>query len=250
MQKNILKLSCIPHTSLSYETIVYIFKLTTLEQLVQLLSKHCNKSPRLSANPAISTKLRGWKECNLESNPILCNLQPPKIKMRETNNVNVNWRKTYSKIVNVYFEQRFNNLVCLTGKLLKIWNQNLTHHSPRATTWPWHRSRQWSSKAGRRTGRRSTLRATRCSRSRTSRRGCWWATWTWSTTVATCSAAAPPPRTLRRAPPSGSHQPHDREIKYLTCFSFFQHGQRLQLQCCDIWKWTDRGVSDLSIVWK
>ena len=90
------------------------------------------RAPRLSENPAISTKLREWKECNLESNRILCNLQPP--KMRETNNVNVNRRKACRKIVNVYFEQRFNSLVCLAGKLTTISNQNLTHHSPRATT--------------------------------------------------------------------------------------------------------------------
>ena len=78
--QKLLKPLCMPQFSLSYETIVYIFKLPTLEQLVQLLSKHCNKSPRLSANPAISTKLREWKEFNIESNPILCNLQPPKNK--------------------------------------------------------------------------------------------------------------------------------------------------------------------------
>ena len=47
--------------------------------------------------------------------------------MRESNNVNVNRRKTYCKIVNVYVEHRFNNLVCLPGKLTTISNQNLTH---------------------------------------------------------------------------------------------------------------------------
>ena len=38
------------------------------------------KSGSGSKGSNYSTKLREWKEFNLESNPILCNLQPPKNK--------------------------------------------------------------------------------------------------------------------------------------------------------------------------
>ena len=54
--------------------------------------------------------------------------------MRESNNVNVNRRKTYCKIVNVYVEHRFNNLVCLPGKLTSKNNLKSKPHTP--TTLP------------------------------------------------------------------------------------------------------------------